>query len=102
MLTGADLAASTNATGSAARGGDWQLESSTGSIEARSLVAAYDGLLAAPTITDTVTTQRTTQEDVALAITGITMADSDNPASVSAQFAVTGGTLSPGRERLER
>ena len=34
MLTGADLAASTNATGSAARGGDWQLESSTGSIEA--------------------------------------------------------------------
>lgn len=94
MLTGADLAASTNATGNAARGGDWQLESSTGSIEARSLVAAYDGLLAAPTITDTVTTPRTTQEDVALAITGITMADSDNPALVSAQFAVTGGTLS--------
>ena len=30
----------------------------------------------------------------ALAITGITMADSDNPALVSAQFAVTGGTLS--------
>lgn len=94
MLTGADLAASTNATGNAARGGDWQLELSTGSIEARSLVAAYDGLLAAPTITDTVTPPRTTQEDVALAITGITMADSDNPASVSAQFAVTGGTLS--------
>ena len=33
-LTGADIAASTNATGAAAKGGDWMLESNTGSIEA--------------------------------------------------------------------
>ena len=33
-LTGADLAASTNLTGSAAHGGDWTLEYTTGSIEA--------------------------------------------------------------------
>jgi hypothetical protein len=34
QLTGADIAASTNLTGSAAQGGDWQLEQTTGRIEA--------------------------------------------------------------------
>lgn len=93
-LTGADIAASSNGTGSAARGGDWRLEARTGSIEATTLaVTGFGGLLAAPTITDTVTTSRTTSEDTPLVITGISMADSDNPTSVSAQFAVTGGTL---------
>ena len=33
-LTGADIAASTNATGAAAKGGDWVLERNTGAIEA--------------------------------------------------------------------
>ena len=46
-LTGADVAASTNATGSAAQGGDWQLEMATGRIEAPNLFtgAAYSALL---------------------------------------------------------
>lgn len=52
-LTGADIAASTDPTGAAGQGGDWHLEATTGRIEAGVLsAAAYDGLLAAPTVTD--------------------------------------------------
>jgi Domain of unknown function (DUF4347)/Bacterial Ig domain/Bacterial Ig-like domain len=47
--TGADVAASTDDTGAAARGGDWQLERQTGAIEAQALAAAgWDHLLAPP------------------------------------------------------
>ena len=50
-LTGADVAASTDATGAAARGGDWSLEYRTGAIETAVLAAeAYGGTLAAPTV----------------------------------------------------
>ena len=53
-LVGADVAASTDATGSALLGGDWVLEASTGVIEAQVLAAAgYDGLLAAKTAAGT-------------------------------------------------
>jgi VCBS repeat-containing protein len=53
-LTGADIAASTDATGSALAGGNWTLEARQGSVEARSLDAeGYAGLLAAPTLTNT-------------------------------------------------
>ena len=52
-LTGADIAASTNATGNAGKGGDWVLESATGSIEAGVFgFAGYGELLAAPTVTN--------------------------------------------------
>jgi hypothetical protein len=49
-LSGADVAGSSDATGSAALGGDWDLEKSTGSIQslhfaAQSDLAAYSGLL---------------------------------------------------------
>ncbi|MCK9237948.1 MAG: DUF4347 domain-containing protein [Thiopseudomonas sp.] len=45
-LTGADIAASTNATGAADKGGDWVLESNTGSIEAEVFeFGAYGELL---------------------------------------------------------
>ncbi|WP_185878872.1 cadherin-like domain-containing protein [Variovorax sp. MHTC-1] len=55
-LTGADVASSTDATGSAARGADWMLESATGHIEARSFATAdFDGVMAAPTVTTTAT-----------------------------------------------
>ncbi|WP_185267178.1 Ig-like domain-containing protein, partial [Halopseudomonas xiamenensis] len=48
--TGADVAASTDATGAAALGGDWVLEAQSGAIESDALVlAGYQGLLAAPT-----------------------------------------------------
>ena len=47
QATGADVAASTNLTGSAAAGGDWVLEASAGgTIEASAIaVASYDGTL---------------------------------------------------------
>jgi hypothetical protein len=53
--TGADVAASTDATGSAALGGDWQLEAATGRIEAAVVLstdglAAWDHLLAVPSV----------------------------------------------------
>jgi hypothetical protein len=47
-LTGADVAASTDVTGAAERGGDWVLESTTGTIEAQTLdleQAGWDGAL---------------------------------------------------------
>ena len=51
--TGADVAASTNDTGSASAGGDWTLEVATGAIETGLAAVSYDGLLAdaAPTVT---------------------------------------------------
>ncbi|WP_448110036.1 VCBS domain-containing protein [Luteibacter jiangsuensis] len=52
-LTQADVASSTDATGAAALGGNWTLESSVGHIETRSLALDYDGLLVAPTVTTT-------------------------------------------------
>ena len=53
-ITSADISASSNATGNAGKGGDWVLETSTGSIEASSLaLTGYAELLAAPNVTDT-------------------------------------------------
>lgn len=57
QLTGADVAASTNVTGSAAFGGDWTLEYSTGQIEApialsAEAMAAYSDKLAIFTVTN--------------------------------------------------
>ena len=50
--TGADVAASTDATGAAALGGDWRLEAATGTVESNVVVTgpaqeAYDALLPA-------------------------------------------------------
>jgi Domain of unknown function (DUF4347) len=53
-LTGADVAASSNRTGSAALGGDWVLEYQTGTIEAAVLaVANYASVLATFHVTNT-------------------------------------------------
>ncbi|NJM44826.1 MAG: DUF4347 domain-containing protein [Alkalinema sp. RU_4_3] len=53
-LTGADVAASTNRTGSGLLGGDWVLEYQTGSIEAAVLaVANYASVLATFNVTNT-------------------------------------------------
>ncbi|MEM8639316.1 MAG: CHAT domain-containing protein [Cyanobacteria bacterium P01_G01_bin.54] len=56
-LTGADVAASVNATGSANYGGDWTLENSTGTIEAGNpfmveTLANWEGKLATRTVTN--------------------------------------------------
>ena len=55
-LTGADVAASDDPTGAEGRGGDWDLEVATGSIETDVVVTAegrarWRGLLVAPTVT---------------------------------------------------
>ncbi len=52
--TGADVAASTDATGAASKGGNWVLEAATGPIEARSpltnkAMAGYEALMTLPT-----------------------------------------------------
>ncbi len=95
--TGADIAASTDPTGAARLGGNWVLETASGGIEAATLaLTGFDGTLTtAPSITDSgAATPRATPEDIALAITGVTVADADNPAVMSASFNVTGGTIS--------
>ncbi|WP_376964410.1 DUF4347 domain-containing protein [Azospirillum sp. A26] len=49
--TGADVAASTDATGAAALGGNWVLERQSGTVETRTLTdAGYSHLLANPTV----------------------------------------------------
>ncbi|EOZ2640178.1 Ig-like domain-containing protein [Escherichia coli] len=50
-VTQADVAASSDMTGSAALSGDWVLENHTGSIEAKTFAFDYDGLLAGPEVT---------------------------------------------------
>ena len=55
-LTGADVAASADATGAAVKGGNWTLERSVGQVEAQVLNDVdYQGLLAAPTVTSAAT-----------------------------------------------
>ncbi|MDB5811409.1 MAG: hypothetical protein JWN94_3531, partial [Betaproteobacteria bacterium] len=95
--TGADVAASTGLTGAAARGGDWTLESATGPIDTRlaladSAMAAYAQLLAAPTISDSAIS-RSTAEDNALAIAGITVADADPGNAQTITISATHGTI---------
>lgn len=48
QYTGADVAASSNSTGSAALGGDFELEMATGSIESMPVAGGLQSLLAAP------------------------------------------------------
>jgi VCBS repeat-containing protein len=92
-LTQADVAASTNATGSAALGGDWLLEASTGPLETTAFALAdFAQLLAPPTIVDGGGT-RATSEDTPLAITGISIADADVGDTQTVTLAVTGGTI---------
>ncbi|HYC46138.1 MAG TPA: cadherin-like domain-containing protein, partial [Burkholderiales bacterium] len=61
-LTGADVGASTDATGSALRGGDWTLEHTVGAIESAVAVSAdlqhdWAHVMAAETLLDTFTVQ---------------------------------------------
>ncbi len=50
-ITGADIAASTDGTGAENLGGDWNLETEVGTVEAETIVAGeWDGLLAGETV----------------------------------------------------
>jgi hypothetical protein len=92
-LTGADVAASINLTGSAGSGGDTTLEAASGSIEASALALhGLNGLLAAPTITDSISATRSGSEDSNITITGITIADGDGN-NQSVTLSSTTGTL---------
>jgi hypothetical protein len=98
QLTGADVAASTDATGFAALGGDWVLEAEIGAIETRIAVddgiqANWVGLLAAPVVDlnaggvgNNVTAAFTEQTSVLIAPVG-TLSDVDS-ANLN-QFTVT-------------
>ncbi|CAH2029841.1 tandem-95 repeat protein [Trichlorobacter ammonificans] len=96
LLTGADVAASSDATGGTTAGGNWVLERSTGPIEAAALTAAgYDGLLAATAVNDANSaTPRATAEDTPLAVTGISITDADSPANMTVRVQTTGGSSS--------
>ncbi len=90
-LTGADIAASTNATGAARLGGDWTLEASVGHIEAKAFTDdAYDGLLAQPTLDTTVTKLNVAEPSTlnapgadAVQLSGWTIADASGNVSVT-------------------
>ena len=93
-ITGADVAASSDATAPASRGGNTALEVATGPIQ--SAAAALTGLsapLAVTTVTDSgAGLPRITPEDTELAIGGISVADADNPAVVTIRVQTTAGT----------
>ena len=101
-ITGADIAASTDATGSANQGGNWVLEAQIGTIETGVVLSAlatesYMGLLAATAVVDSQAAgTRTTAEDTPLAITGVQV-DGDLPSDViTLSLVTTGGTSSVG------
>jgi hypothetical protein len=94
-LTGADVSASDDRTGAATQGGDWDLEFETGAIETRiavdaGLQARCQGALAAPA--NTLPAAQTAAEDVALAISGLSVSDVDADLSAVA-LSVSNGTL---------
>ncbi|MBE0589499.1 MAG: DUF4347 domain-containing protein, partial [Hydrogenophaga sp.] len=97
-ITGADITASTDATGSAERGGNWVLEAQIGTVDAGVILSAaatdgYAGLLAATAVVDSnAAGTRTTPEDTPLAITGVQV-NGDSPTDVITLTVVTtGGT----------
>jgi VCBS repeat-containing protein len=90
-LSAADIAASTDATGSAAAGGDWDLEYTSGPVEAATLLAAvpgFEGLLAAPSVTGA--TSLEVNEDTAQSFAGLQVTAPDNP-NMEAVATVTSG-----------
>lgn len=95
--THADIAASNDETGSAAKAADWTLESHTGVIETRSLELAYDGVLQAPELT-TSTPDMVVSEPSSLhpgaetgSFSGITINASD--ANVAISVTLTNGAV---------
>jgi uncharacterized delta-60 repeat protein len=84
--TGADVAASTDNTGNAALSGDWQLEASSGVIEARALAStAFDGLLAPPALTPAGTLDKSFDTDGKLTTSFGTGASADQIYSLALQ-----------------
>ncbi|MCK5319477.1 MAG: DUF4347 domain-containing protein, partial [Anaerolineales bacterium] len=104
-LTGADVAASEDLTGSAAEGGDWELEVSTGAIEAGNVVAApdaadYEHVLAAPSVTAGATLNFTEGDGATAIDATITVTDADSTNLQSATITIT-GNYAIGQDVLE-
>jgi large repetitive protein len=98
QFTGAKIAASTSPVGHASRGGNWQLNHNLGQIQATlpiapSTLAAYEGVLAAPAITDSITAIRAVDEDQTLSITGISVSDTDTTDIQTVTLTVAQGIL---------
>ena len=93
IATGADIAASSDATGAAARGGDWVLETSSGSIETESLaLSAFDGLLAAPTISAPAVQATSEDTNYTVNTPKITIDYADNSTLLTVQLSLPAGT----------
>jgi hypothetical protein len=92
--TGADVAASADTTTPLAQGGNTVLEVATGTIEsAASALQGLQGPLAATSITDAnAGFTRITPEDTEVAVSGISVTDTDNPAHLTVRVQTTGGT----------
>lgn len=102
IMTGADIAASSDWTGDGAQGGDWELEASIGEIDVASIFGAdgdigYSNLLAAPV--NTAPAAVTVIEDVAYEFLTTSLAptvsvfDADND-NLLVVLTVSNGTLS--------
>ncbi|HRF05111.1 Ig-like domain-containing protein, partial [Accumulibacter sp.] len=90
-LTQADVAASTDATGSAVLGGDWLLEANAGPIETRALaLTSFERLLAPPSIVGG--GAHSTAEDTPLVITGVSISDVDGD-DQTVSLAVSNGRV---------
>ncbi|MBK1724537.1 DUF4347 domain-containing protein [Thiocystis violacea] len=77
-LTGADVAASDDATGAASLGGDWELEVQTGAIESLALdPTAYQAVLAAPAING---------------LSTVSFSEGDSPIIVDSDISFSGGS----------
>ena len=89
-LTGADIAASSDLTGSARLGGDWDLEYSLGAVESETVLdeesaSEWTGVLAAPVITSPATASVPENQTAVMTVTA-TDADFD-----TVTFSLTGG-----------
>ena len=100
-LTGADVAASVDPTGAAAKGGNWTLEYATGKIEHKNpltdkAIAGYDALMDVPGIT---VPTISVSEDGTVAITGLSATyapGGGSTMSASIQLVTGSGTLTDG------
>ncbi|WP_288378110.1 DUF4347 domain-containing protein [uncultured Massilia sp.] len=93
--TGADVAASSDPTGAVALGGNWILETASGTVEAAPLfdgasAAGYHALLAStpPTISGAVAGQAVTDNASIQPFSGVVLADPDADASLTASITL--------------
>ncbi len=95
QLTGADVGASTDATGAALLGGDWNLEFQSGSVETRSLgesmnLFEWNGLLTTNTYQQGVSSYTGTQDTTVNASTPGTVNGTSSSVSIGGASAKTG------------